>query len=200
MSTDYFNFTTALVRKTRARAEAVNALFQAIATGLGLLPSKAQFYEGRVTYCGTSTGVAGAYILTTPFTVALSDGLRLRWRPVDTNVGAVTLTVGGATIPVTDWGGNALGGGECAIGCDVETVYHLTSNHHRIVNPHTTIGTVTVNNKTAVTTGDTTPDVLTNKVTVSGALVKTVSNPTGNATVDISPDEGQAALLADLFS
>jgi hypothetical protein len=199
MSADYFVFSSPLVRKTKARAEAVNAFFSALATGLGFLPSKAQFYEGRVNFCGAATGAAGVYTVTAPFAVTLTDGLRLVWRPPITNTGATTLNIGTGNVAVTNFAGSALSGGECAAACDVETIYHAATNQHRIINPQVAVGVVTVNNLLIASSTDTTPDTAVNKilVTANGGLKQTKNNPAGNESLTHALDFTNLAVVTD---
>jgi len=199
MSNDWFNFTSPLVRKTTARAEPLNTLFTAIQSFAGLLPRKAEVYEGRINFCGSDSGAVNAYVVTPPYAVTLSDGLRLVWRAGLTNTGPATLNAGGTgAIAITDGGGNALSGGEIILGADTETIYNLTNNQHRIANPRVTIGTLTVNNKTAVDSTDT-PDYLENKILGVGVSV-TKTGAVGSRKITLTVDEGQAALYAKLIS
>ena len=200
MSNDFFNFVTALVRKTTARAEPLNTLFTSIQTGFGLLPTKAQLYEGRVNFCGLDTGAANAYVVTAPWTVTLSNGLRLVWVPANTNSGASVLNANAlGNVAVTDYGGNALTGGELAAGTAVETIYLAASNQHRILNPLVSIGTVTVNNLLKISGGDTTPGYGENKITASGLLAATKINGGANESLNIA-SAGYTASGTDTYA
>jgi len=143
---DYFdedNY-TALARLTQARAEDINLITTALTAGFDLLPSKARLYEGRTTYCGDDTGAVNAAVVTAPYTIALTDGCRLRFRPVATNTGAATLNASAlGALAVVTFAGAALTGGELLLSAFVDVAYNSTGNHWRIVNPLIDVGTIT---------------------------------------------------------
>ncbi len=91
---EYFNY-SALSRGTLARASDVNARFQAVETGLALLPARAKLHEDRVGY-HAPTGTANALVVTmSPPLTAYAEGLKLRLKIAATNSGAATLNVNG---------------------------------------------------------------------------------------------------------
>lgn len=187
MSNDFFNFTSALVRKTRARAEALNAIFTLIQTGFGYLPSKARIYESRIVYCGDATGPANAYVVTPPYAVTLTDGAHVRFRVPATNTGASTVNVYGlGVLALVNYAGAALAAGAAATDTIVDAVYNLASNHWRVINPLTTISSVSVNNLLKTSAADTTPDYAYSKIIVGGLLTKAIGSPAGNETINLS--------------
>lgn len=93
MSNDYFTHSD-LTRLTLARAENVNALFQAIQDGLDKLPGADLFKERRTSYVA-DTGAADAYVVTfaQPIPTAYAVGMTIDFVPSATNTGACTINV-----------------------------------------------------------------------------------------------------------
>lgn len=195
MTNDYFDSGdyTELTRITLARAEAVNAIFSAIVTGLDKLPSEARIKEGRVTYCGLTSGTTTAATVTAPYGVTLTDGLRLLVKWGLTNTGPLTLNVtptpGSAlgAIPIVDFAGNALVGGECIMGVFGEVIYSSTLASFQILNPNVDVASLVVNNLLLVSSNDTTPGYLNGKLVVGKGLVGTENNNGANEnfTIDV---------------
>lgn len=201
---DYFDSADwdALARNTLARAEAVNAIAEAVEVGFDRLPGQTRLYEGRVTYCGADTGVADAYVATAPYTITLTDGLWLRFKPAAPNTGASTLNASSlGAVSVRDYGGNLLTGGELAAGTIVDVVYDSAGPYFRIINPNVDVGSVSVNNNAKVTASDTTPGPLNSKVDVEGPdLTKEVQNSGGNEVLNITLDRLQMIFRNQLYA
>lgn len=183
---DWFDFVSPLVRKTRARAEQVNGIFTEIKTALQQLPAKARIYENRVHYCGTTTGVAGAYIATPAHAVTLTDGACVSINVHATNAGASTINVYGlGALPIVDYAGNALTGGELIQGAFIDLKYKASSAHWRITNPLVDVGSVTVNNLASNSATDSTPGYLSAKVLPIGRLGTRTLNSGANESMQI---------------
>lgn len=93
MANDYFTHSD-LTRLTLARAENVNALFQAIQDGLDKLPGADLFKERRTSYVA-DTGTVDAYVVTfaQPIPTAYAVGMTIDFVPSATNTGACTINV-----------------------------------------------------------------------------------------------------------
>lgn len=157
MANDYWNNLVALVRRTEARAEAVNSIHAAIKAGFDLLPSKARLYEDRVSY-SVDSGAVNAYVITPPYAITLTDGASVTFKPLVTNTAASVANVYAlGNVAVCDYGGNALSGGEMVQGAFITLRYNLASAHWRITNPLTAVASVTtfdINALTALTAPD----------------------------------------------
>lgn len=95
MTNGFFNHDNPEARRTIARAESVNATFQAIADGFDKLPTEDQQKQGRVTY-GTAGGAANAYTVALPYgPTTYVEGLHVALKVPATNTGASTLNVNG---------------------------------------------------------------------------------------------------------
>jgi hypothetical protein len=92
MSTDYFVYGDSLTAHTTARSADVKTEFQAVETGLALLPAIAVLNEGRVNY-GADTGAADAYVVTVPQTVTLTKGMVFSFFPANANTTASTINL-----------------------------------------------------------------------------------------------------------
>lgn len=210
MTNDFFDDTkwAQIQRLSLARSALINAIVEAVVAGFDLMPAKARIYEGRVTYCGNDTGAANAYIVTAPYTITLTDGMHLRWRPASTNTGASTLNASGlGSIAVVNFAGAALTGGELAAGVNIDTVYNSGLNQYRIINPLIAVASVVVNNLGQNSATDTVPGYISNKVTVqaNGGLKRTLNNAAGNENEGYGLDQTNlvaytAPLDADLMS
>lgn len=89
MANDYFDSAdfTALTRVTLARAEAVNAILDAIVVGFDQLPAARELKEGRVTYADDVSVAANTILLTLPYPPEdYQEGLLVFW----TNAIAIT--------------------------------------------------------------------------------------------------------------
>lgn len=83
MANDYFDSAdyTALTRITLARAEAVNAILDAVVVGFDQLPAIRELREGRVTYATDASVAANAILLTLPYTPDdYQAGLLIFWK------------------------------------------------------------------------------------------------------------------------
>lgn len=95
MSNDYFDTFTDLPRDQLARAEAVNAIFQAVVVGFDKLPDVILLQQDRISYCA-DTGAANAYVITPTFPIlAYIEGQRFSFKAVHGNNGASTINVSG---------------------------------------------------------------------------------------------------------
>lgn len=93
MTNGFFNHDNPEARRTIARAESVNATFQAVAAGFDKLPTEDEQKQGRATY-GADTGAANTYVVTLPYAPAsYVDGLEIIFKPAHTNTGASTINV-----------------------------------------------------------------------------------------------------------
>ena len=93
---DYFDNATqtALPKGQTARAEAVDAKFNAITTGLDKLPTENSFNRGTHNYAGTSTGTGNAYEVTLAHVSgSYADGQEVEFVADKSNTGAATLNV-----------------------------------------------------------------------------------------------------------
>lgn len=96
MTNKYFATYSALPRNQLARAEAVNAIVDAIIVGFNQLPDPTALAEDRVTFCGADTGAANAYVITPNTQVTqYNAGARFSFIASNANTGASTLNVEG---------------------------------------------------------------------------------------------------------
>ena len=131
MANDYYTATFSSAH-TLARAAAVLTQLQGIETGLTLLPSKLNFYEGKVSWCGNDTGAADAYLVATPYTsgVTYTHGLHVRFRAVNANTAASTLNVNSLGVKaIKRYNGDALTLGDITAGMIVDAVYNSTAGY-----------------------------------------------------------------------
>jgi hypothetical protein len=92
---DYFTFSTPLSRQTLARAEALNAIFRQIETGLDKLPPAAELATNSVMF-GADTGILNAYQIVTSRPVSpYPAGMTVALLAATTNTGPATLGVNG---------------------------------------------------------------------------------------------------------
>ena len=97
MSNDYFNHNSPLSRHTLGRAEAMNAIFNTIASGFEKLPDAIETNQGRVNFA-VDGGAADVYTAAMPKTwTSYVNGatLLLEIGSGNTNTGAATLNVDG---------------------------------------------------------------------------------------------------------
>ncbi|MBP2230826.1 hypothetical protein J2847_004135 [Azospirillum agricola] len=87
MTNGFFNHDNPESRRTLARAESINATFQAVQDGFDKLPTEDQLKQGRATY-GTDSGAANAYVVTLPYApAAYTEGMEIVFRPLAANTG-----------------------------------------------------------------------------------------------------------------
>lgn len=172
MANDFWNNLVTLARRTNARAEAVNSIFAAIKSGFDLFPSKARMYENRVNLC-VDTGAANAYVLTPIYAVTLTNGARVTFQVLTTNSGPSVANVYAlGNLPVLNFAGLALGGGELLSSAFVELIYDSTLNSWRIAAPLVAVGSVSVTNNFKNSLTDTTPGTFEAKTAVLGQIVR----------------------------
>lgn len=95
MSNDYYNHTNPLARHTLASAQALNTIFEAIATGFDKLHDPDDISRGRTTFA-VDTGVADALVVAMPKTMtAYENGSSIVVGVAATNTGACTINVDG---------------------------------------------------------------------------------------------------------
>lgn len=92
MANDYFDSFTRLAKGTKARADAVNALFDGVVTGLDKLPSQNQNNRGTRNYA-VDTGVADAYACSLSHVTAYEDGQEVVLLIANDSTGPCTLNV-----------------------------------------------------------------------------------------------------------
>lgn len=93
MTNGYFNHDNSEARHTIARAESVNATFQAVQAGFDRLPAEDDLKQGKAT-SATVTGGPAAYVATLPYPpLAYAAGMRFSFKVPVTNAGASTLNV-----------------------------------------------------------------------------------------------------------
>lgn len=93
MSNGYFDAYTSLPRDQLARAEALNANFDALIVAFDRLPTQAQLLQNRITYA-VDSGVANAYLVALDASiVAYAAGLDIKMKVGTGNTTASTLNV-----------------------------------------------------------------------------------------------------------
>lgn len=96
MSNDYFDSYSNLPRFGLARAEAVNAIIDAVIVGFDKLPAPDALEENRVTFAGNDTGAANAYVIGPTFPVtAYNVGAQFTFVATNANTGPSTLNISG---------------------------------------------------------------------------------------------------------
>ncbi|PGH55888.1 hypothetical protein CRT60_21795 [Azospirillum palustre] len=97
MTNGYFNHDNPESKRTLARAESVNATFEAVAAGFDLLPDDMTLKQGRATWA-TATGGPATYLVTLPFNPqSYATGLNFRFKVPATSTGACAINVMGPT-------------------------------------------------------------------------------------------------------
>ncbi|MDO9527385.1 MAG: hypothetical protein Q7J57_17895, partial [Gemmobacter sp.] len=129
MPNDYFNYSVPLSRNTSARAEVVNAQFQALQDGFDKLPGEAQLKQGRANYAAAVGGTANAITVTMTYPISsYVEGLTIRFKAAAANTASATVNVDGVGVKaIIQPTGVALTAGNNAIGGIVELVYNGTS-------------------------------------------------------------------------
>lgn len=95
MTNGYFNHTNPLTRQTLARAEAVNGIFESVASGFDKLPTEDEIKQGRINYV-EDTGAANAYVVDPTYPISsYTAGLLVLFKPAHANTGASTINVSG---------------------------------------------------------------------------------------------------------
>jgi microcystin-dependent protein len=97
MANDFFDSTayTSLARFTKARAEALNNIFERIVTAFDRLPTRRKLHEDRASYA-TDTGSANAHAVALDSVVtSYEEGLTVRFKAANANTGATTLRING---------------------------------------------------------------------------------------------------------
>jgi hypothetical protein len=124
---DYFTYSSTVSEHTRASASDVDALGQAVETGLDKLPDEAVINEDRIGF-GTDSGAADAYVVTLPQTVAYTAGLRVRFVAGAANTGASTVNVNSLGVKaIKQANGDALISGDIALDQVVDLTYDGTN-------------------------------------------------------------------------
>ncbi|WP_422028177.1 hypothetical protein [Roseovarius sp.] len=124
MSNDYFNHNSPLSRHTLGRAEAMNAIFNTIASGFEKLPDVIETNQGRVNFA-VDGGAADVYTAAMPKTwTSYVNGatLLLEIGSGNTNTGAATLNVDGLGARAVK---TFAGGDPAADDLEAGKVYHL---------------------------------------------------------------------------
>lgn len=172
----------AIVPNTLARSSAVNAQFTGVEAGFDKLPTEAELKQGKVTKAGADTGGVNAHVVALPYAPAsYVEGLHVRFRAVTTNTGPSTINVNGLGVQgIRTYAGAALAGGEIVGDAFTDLVYDAAGGFFRIVNPVTSIATVTVNNNVKVSASDTTSGTLAAKLTTSGGIATRLLNAAGD--------------------
>ena len=97
MTNNYFNHDNPESRRTLARAESINATFEAVAAGFDLLPAETALKQGRVTWA-TATGGPATYVVTLPsLPPTYASGLSFRFKVPVSSTGACAIDVVGPT-------------------------------------------------------------------------------------------------------
>lgn len=184
--TNGFYDPTDITAHTKARSAEVNAQLAGIGAGFDKFPTESNIKLGKIQFVAADTGVPNAYVVAMPYTrTTLTDGEFIRMRAANTNTGASTINRDGAgVVPIRNYAGTALTGGEIVADGFTDLVYDATFGYFRISNPQTTVASIIVNNLLKVSATDTTPGYGGAKisVTASGAATVTPSttNPGGN--------------------
>jgi hypothetical protein len=134
MANGYFNHIANRVQAgTRAIAANVNDVADEVAQGFDLLPTESELKTGTVQYA-IDTGVADAYVLTTPYTESLIDGYQLSFKAVNANTGAATANVNGTGIKsIVNPDGTALIANTFSANAIVIIAYEITGDRWILV-------------------------------------------------------------------
>lgn len=137
MPNDYYTAASVGSAHSKARASAVNAQLQAVASGLDKLPSEAALKESRFNV-GTDSGAANAYVVAmTTAPAAYTLGQAVVFVATYANTGASTVNVSGlGAKSIIRWTGDALQSGDIPAGGIIEVRYDGTS--FRLMNVLTT--------------------------------------------------------------
>ena len=119
---------------TTARATTVTSALEGIEAGFDKLPDEAEVKLDTISY-GTAGGTANAYTVTLPHPqIVYTDGMRVVFKPGDTNTGASTINVDSIGIKsITRTDGTALVAGDIVAGRFTELRYNSTPGNFEIV-------------------------------------------------------------------
>lgn len=117
MTNEYFDSYSSLPRNQLARAEALNAIFDAIIVGFDTVPGSSAIKQDRLSFC-TDTGTANAYVIAPTYPItSYQAGQRFSFVAVHANTGASTVNVssqGAVALKRAD--GNDLASGDITAG------------------------------------------------------------------------------------
>lgn len=134
MTNDFYNHSTPLTKHTLARAEVVNAEFDAIAAGLDKLPTEAELKLGTALYAA-DTGTANAITVSMPHTItSYTEGMGVSVKKLLANTGATTINIDGVGAKqVLTYNGSALSAGDIPAGAIAHLRYDGSS--FRLIGP-----------------------------------------------------------------
>ena len=135
MTNGFYNHSTPLTKHTIARAEAVNAEFDALAVGFDRLPTETEMKRGTTVYA-QDTGTANAVIVQMPHTLdSYTTGMEVVFKKIaSASTGAATINIDGVGVKsILRYDGSALSSGDLPAGAVVCLRYDGTA--FRIIGP-----------------------------------------------------------------
>jgi hypothetical protein len=135
-SNDYFDNAdqTPFAAGSLARSAEVDAKFAAVTTGLDRLPTEVELKRGTISYAGSTTGSANAYIATLPYVPSgFVDGLYFEFKANHTNDGAATVNLNSLGVKsLRRQDGTALVSGDVVSGNTYSARYNTTSGYFEL--------------------------------------------------------------------
>lgn len=158
MASEYYTPTT-LTAHTRALVAGPNNEFNGIDAGFQMLPSVDNIKRGKISDA-VDSGVANAYVLTATHAKATyANGDTYRFKPLFTNTTTATVNIYNASAvligvaSVKNYAGSALSGGEILQNAWITIVYDSAATCFKIIQPLTTVSSVTTFDIGAMTAG-----------------------------------------------
>lgn len=194
---EYFDYSTGrLSDGSRARASDVNAIYDAIETGLDKLPTEAEIKLGTIQY-GTEAGAADAYTITMPYTPSgYTDGMGILFKASATNTGASTVNVDSLGVKdIVTQDGTALSAGDITSGDFIFIVYNSTSGDFEIQNfnryatvesNESAVAALSAGSGVKVSSNDSTLGYLDGKLVAGTAITLTPANDGGDETLTVA--------------
>lgn len=138
MSNDYFTGWTSLPRFGLARAEAVNAIFQAVEAGFDLLPSTSKTNSGSIMFAKDTSVSANTFtVAMTTAVTSYTDGLSLSILAANSVTGAATVNIDavGATA-IKRFDGSDLLSDDIVLGQVFDITHDLTNSYFVLTSQH----------------------------------------------------------------
>lgn len=129
MSNPYFSSYDRPAANTLIRSAAFTAIIDGIVSGFDMIPSLTSITQDSATFCGTSSGAANTFAITSPSTISsLVAGLRLTFIAHQANTGSCTINLNSiGVVAIKRANGNNLSSGDIPLGSVVMAVYDGTN-------------------------------------------------------------------------
>jgi|GEM_PF-3331072 len=128
MTNEYFSAFDQFPAFQLARAEAVNAIFQAVVVAFDNVPPSSALKQDKLTYCTDTGTAASVYVIAPTYPIlAYAEGQRFSFKALHANTGAATLNVSGlGAVAIKRQDGTDLNANDVTVGRIVWLVYDGT--------------------------------------------------------------------------